>query len=145
MANNYTIKMTPKAADDLDSIYRYILEELFAASAATNILERIEKEIIRLREFPFSCNYVADGFLRNKGYRKLIVDNYIVFYLIDEKSIKLLSCESCTENKIMKICFNTPTNLGVLSMNISGYGFMVSIRQGDTRLDGHQNHSNKAC
>lgn len=43
MANNYTIKMTPKAADDLDNIYRYISEELFAASAATNILQRIEK------------------------------------------------------------------------------------------------------
>jgi toxin ParE1/3/4 len=49
MANNYTIKMTPKAADDLDNIYRYISEELFATSAATNILERIEKEIIVMR------------------------------------------------------------------------------------------------
>lgn len=37
---------------------------------------------MRLKEFPFSCNYVADEYLRNKGYRKLIVDNYIVFYLI---------------------------------------------------------------
>ena len=85
MANNYTIKMTPKAADDLDNIYRYISEELFAASAATNILQRIEKEITRLKEFPFSCNHVADEFLKNKGYRKLIVDNYIVFYLIEEE------------------------------------------------------------
>ena len=77
--------MTPKAADDLDNIYRYISEELFAASAASNILERIEKEILRLKEFPFSCNHVADEFLSNKGYRKLIVDNYIVFYLIEEE------------------------------------------------------------
>lgn len=85
MANNYTIKVTPKAADDLDNIYRYISEELFATSSATNILDRIEKEIMRLREFPFSCNYVADEYLRNKGYRKLIVDNYIVFYLAQEE------------------------------------------------------------
>ena len=70
MENNYTVKMTPKAADDLDNIYRYISEELFATSAATNILERIEKEIMRLKKFPFSCNYVADEYLRNKGYRK---------------------------------------------------------------------------
>lgn len=85
MANNYTIKMTPKAADDLDNIYRYISEELFATSSAINILDRIEKEIMRLREFPFSCNYVADEYLRNKGYRKLIVDNYIIFYLIEKE------------------------------------------------------------
>lgn len=76
--------MTPKAADDLDKIYRYISEELFATSSAINILDRIEKEIMRLREFPFSCNYLVDEYLRNKGYRKLIVDNYIVFYLINE-------------------------------------------------------------
>ena len=85
MENNYTVKMTPKAANDLDNIYRYISEELFATPAATNILERIEKEIMRLKEFPFSCNYVADGYLRNKAYRKLIVDNYIVFYLIEKE------------------------------------------------------------
>ena len=77
--------MTPKAADNLDNIYRYISEELFATSAATNILERIEKEIMRLSKLPFSCNYVADKYLRNKGYRKLIIDNYIVFYLPNEE------------------------------------------------------------
>ena len=85
MENNYTVKMIPKAAGDLHDIYRYISEELFATSAATNILERIEKEIMKLKKFPFSCNYVADEYLRNKGYRKLIVDNYIVFYLIVEE------------------------------------------------------------
>ncbi len=90
MANNYTIKMTPKAVEDLDIIYRYISEELFATSAATNILERIEKEIMRLREFPFSCNLVADEYLKNKGYRKLIVDNYIVFYLIEEEKDRVI-------------------------------------------------------
>lgn len=85
MANNYSLKMTPKAADDLDNIYRYISEELFATSSAANILERIEKEIMKLREFPFSCNYVADEYLSNKSYRKLIVDNYIAFYVINEE------------------------------------------------------------
>ena len=90
MANNYTIKITPKAADDLDNIYRYISEGLFAASAATNIRERMKKEILRLKEFPFSCNHVADEFLSNKGYRKLIVDNYIVFYLIEEEKDQVI-------------------------------------------------------
>lgn len=27
---------------------------------------------------------MADEFLKSKGYRKLIIDNYIVFYLVDE-------------------------------------------------------------
>ena len=90
MVNNYTIKMTPKAVDDLDNIYKYISEGLFAKFSATDILERIEKEIMRLRKFPFSCNYVADEYLRNKGYRKLIIDNYIVFYLIEEENKQVI-------------------------------------------------------
>ncbi|NLB42677.1 MAG: type II toxin-antitoxin system RelE/ParE family toxin [Clostridiales bacterium] len=90
MASNYTIKMTPKAADDLDNIYQYISEELFATSSAANILEKIEKGIMGLGQFPFSCNYVADEYLRNKGYRKLIIDNYVVFYLIEEENDKVI-------------------------------------------------------
>ncbi|HHX61621.1 MAG TPA: type II toxin-antitoxin system RelE/ParE family toxin [Epulopiscium sp.] len=90
MENNYSVKMTPKAVTDLDNIYGYISEELFAVSTAENILERLETGIMRLKEFPFSCNYVADEFLRNKGYRKLIIDNYIVFYLVDEGKKQLI-------------------------------------------------------
>ena len=82
--NKYSIKITPKARDDLDKIYNYISEELFAKRAAEDLLNRIETSIMRLREFPFSCGYVADEFLKGKGYRKLIIDNYVAFYITDE-------------------------------------------------------------
>jgi len=77
--SKYILKFTPKAADDLEEIYRYISERLFAEDSALHLLERIEKSIVRLKDFPFSCSLVADEFLQKKGYRKLIVDNYIVF------------------------------------------------------------------
>lgn len=78
--------MTPKAVTDLDNIYSYISEELFASDPAIHVLERIEEGIMNLKRFPFSCNYVGDEFLRSKGYRKLIIDNYIAFYLINEEN-----------------------------------------------------------
>lgn len=37
-----------------------------------------------VKEFPFSCSYVKDEALEKKGYRKVIVDNYIGLYIIDE-------------------------------------------------------------
>ena len=37
-----------------------------------------------LKDFPFSCSFVRDNLLKDKGYRKLIVDNYIVFHLVSE-------------------------------------------------------------
>lgn len=86
----YIIKMTPKAKEDLEQIYSYISEELFAEESAKTLLIRIENSIMQLQEFPFSCNYVADQFLRTKGYRKLIIDNYIVFYLVNEEEKQVI-------------------------------------------------------
>jgi len=37
-----------------------------------------------LEEFPFSCSLVGDEFLKKKGYRKMIVENYIGFYIVEE-------------------------------------------------------------
>ena len=81
----YSLKLTPRANKDLEEIYNYISKELHAEESATKILAKIETSIMTLKKFPLSCNYVADEFLRLKGYRKLIVDNYIAFYIVNEE------------------------------------------------------------
>ena len=80
----YRLKFTPKASEDLEQIYIYISQKMFAEIAANNLLEKIESSVMRLESFPYSCSYVSDDALKSKGYRKLIVDNYIVFYLVNE-------------------------------------------------------------
>ena len=82
--NNYSLKFTPKAGEDLEQIYNYISEKLFNVIAANNLLEKIENSIMNLKDFPYSCSLVSDELLKSKGYRKLIVENYIVFHLINE-------------------------------------------------------------
>lgn len=88
--NRYTLKITPAAANDLDKIYSYISNELYNETAAENLMDKIEESFMRLKEFPFSCNFVSDDFLKNKGYRKLIVDNYIGFYIVDEEKQQVI-------------------------------------------------------
>ena len=88
--NNYSIKITPKADEDLEKIYSYISRELFSKQAVESLLDKIEEKIMRLREFPFLCNYVDDEFLGNQRYRKLIIDNYIVFYLADTQKEQVI-------------------------------------------------------
>lgn len=82
--DKFRIKITTKAYDDLDEIYSYIAGELYNEDAAENLMNKIESSIMRLRDFPFSCSFVEDNVLRSKGYRKLIVENYIAFYIINE-------------------------------------------------------------
>ncbi len=91
MANsNYGLKFTPLAEGDLDEIYGYISTRLFAEMAAVNLMDKIENAIKRLARFPFSCSLVSDKSLKNRGYRKLIVDNYVVFYLVNEAEQKVI-------------------------------------------------------
>ena len=53
MSNNYySLKLPPKASEDLDKIYSYISQELYAEIAAKNLLEKIETSIMRLQDFP---------------------------------------------------------------------------------------------
>lgn len=84
MQNSYKLKFAPIAEDDLDGIYRYISEHLIAPKAATDLMDDIETSIMQLKDFPYSGSPIADDILRGRGYRKLIVKNYIVFHLIDE-------------------------------------------------------------
>ena len=80
----YGIRITPRAYNDLDDIYSYLAGESMNEEAGIHLMDRIETSILRLKDFPMSGSYVNDDILKNRGYRKLLVDNYIVFYLVDE-------------------------------------------------------------
>jgi addiction module RelE/StbE family toxin len=88
--NKYKLKFTPKAYEDLDQIYSYITGSLMAEIAADNLLGKIEFSITRLESFPCSGSYILDDSLKSKGYRKLIVGNYIVFYLVNEQEKQVI-------------------------------------------------------
>ena len=65
--NNYSVHFTNIAMNDLDDIYRYISEELFAESVATELLNRIENSIMQLKELPNLGTRLTDEYLRLKG------------------------------------------------------------------------------
>ena len=88
--SNYTLKFTPKAEEDLDEIYDYMATKLFAETAAESLMDKIENAFMRLEEYPFSCSFVFDGPLKSRGYRKLIVDNYIAFYLVNKSEKQVI-------------------------------------------------------
>ncbi|HQE65678.1 MAG TPA: type II toxin-antitoxin system RelE/ParE family toxin [Bacillota bacterium] len=82
--SSFHVKFTAAAYDDSEQIYSYISKKLLAETAADNLLEKIESSIMRLKKFPYSGSLVSDEPLRKRGYRKLIIDNYIVIYLVNE-------------------------------------------------------------
>jgi addiction module RelE/StbE family toxin len=82
----YKLQIMPRAAVDLDNIYEYISKELSAPMAAHNLMQKVEDAFLLLRDFPEMCPLCEDEILQQKGYRKLVVNNYIALYTVDNSA-----------------------------------------------------------
>ncbi|MBI3195513.1 MAG: type II toxin-antitoxin system RelE/ParE family toxin [Ignavibacteriae bacterium] len=81
----YQVRLLPVAETDLTEIVEYILEE--NPRAAIRLLERIEKNIGFLARHPLLGKIPEDEELAQIGYRFLVVENYLVFYTIEERTV----------------------------------------------------------
>lgn len=84
--DKYKVKINPRAILELDSIYRYIANEKLAPENAKGHTNRIKNAILSLDTFPQSHQERMEGRYARKGYRQLLIDNYIVIFRIDENN-----------------------------------------------------------
>lgn len=82
--NNYEIILTDTAKEELEGIYDYISKNLFEVSAANRLMEKIEQSFLMLEQNPYSCAEIHVK-PHNEVYRKLVVDNYIALYEVEEE------------------------------------------------------------
>ena len=80
----YKVKINPRAIRELESIYEYIANEKLAPENAKGQADRIKKAILSLDTFPQSHQERNAGRYAGKGYRQLLIDNYIAIFRIDE-------------------------------------------------------------
>ncbi len=80
----YQINITEAAEKDLGDIINYIFAII---PAAFKVATRIEKNILKLENFPLIGIVPRIRHLALKGYRILIVDDYLIFYVISSKEI----------------------------------------------------------
>ena len=80
----YDLEFLPVAQKDMVDIVMYISKVLCNPIAANRLAEKFIDEAEKLRDFPYS--FPAHYPIRplEREYRKLIVDNYIMFYWVDE-------------------------------------------------------------
>lgn len=92
MASKYSYKFTEKAERDLDSTLSHIKFDLKNPSAAAAFGKKVFDAVDNIREFPLSGMIVENDFLSNKDVRRVIVDNYVMYYTAndDEKTIYII-------------------------------------------------------
>lgn len=79
----YKIIRTEKADEQLRQIIFYIANDSGSIEIALNYLEKIEKAIKRLEDFPLSDSVPRYSILRKQGYRVLIVEKHLIFYKVN--------------------------------------------------------------
>jgi toxin ParE1/3/4 len=83
----YEIRYLKTAECDLYGIFDYISQD--NPEAAADLLEKIDNSISLLSDNPYFGVTPRDSRLRNKGYRMLIIQNYLVFYVVKEKTVQI--------------------------------------------------------
>ena len=84
--STYDIQITESAEKDLHEIGSYISKELLEPTTAKKMISKIAKGINSLEDMPLRNAVVADEKLAYKGIRKIMVDNYIIFYIVTEEN-----------------------------------------------------------
>lgn len=80
-----TIRLLPVAEEDLDEIISYIAVDNLRAAEA--LATRIEKSLLHLSVHPYLGRIPNEEELANAGYRYLIVENYLIFYIVEDREI----------------------------------------------------------
>lgn len=82
----YAYRLTPSAVQDLREVADYIANQLCAPESAIRLLDEIQDAIQAACAYPLSLPAINDALLRRKGYRKIIVKNYIAFVIPDSQN-----------------------------------------------------------
>lgn len=86
----YKIEILPVAKNDMICIKDYISVNLQSPKAALNIIRKIRAQINDLRDNPYMYRRYEDGPYRENGLRFFPVDNYMVYYNVDEQTQTVL-------------------------------------------------------
>lgn len=87
--NKYKLEFSKEAKKDLIDIVTYIKYNLQEPSIAKKLHNKIKDAIYMLCENPKSHPLIDDKHLKELTIRKLIIDNYIVFYQIADIDKKI--------------------------------------------------------
>ena len=83
----YKIRIFPTAKQDLEEVIGYL--NTLSPDAASKYYDLLVEEIASLSKMPERCPKPKDLALAVKGYRYLIVKNYLVFYVIIGDTVQI--------------------------------------------------------
>ena len=75
--NEYEVRVTRQALEQIKEIVHYISNDLMAPDAAHNLLDKMKAEITKLSSFPKKHNLIDEEPWRTEGVRKVVIPSII--------------------------------------------------------------------
>jgi plasmid stabilization system protein ParE len=82
----YNVETSQRADEDLERIIEYISMKLHAPKAASDFADSVYRCYEHLENNPYIYEACRDQWLKQEGYRRAVVKNYIVVYKIHEEN-----------------------------------------------------------
>ena len=82
----YSVKLTPHAIVQIQETIAYISKVLLVPETARAWSDYLQKEIAGLSTMPERFSAVDEEPWRSRGYRKMPVKNFIVYYYADDET-----------------------------------------------------------
>ena len=87
MANKCTLRYLPVAVDDLIPIFDWIADD--SPSNASAFSDKLDQRIGNLETHPLLGRIPRDDKLQSSGYRVLVIESYLVFYIVRGKTVEI--------------------------------------------------------
>ena len=87
MPGKYTLRYLPVADADLVEIFDFIAQD--SPNRALSYLEKLNKRIGLLEQHPELGRVPRHPKLREHGYRVMIIESYLVFYIIRGHTVEI--------------------------------------------------------
>ena len=84
--NEYEVRVTRQALEQMKEIVHYISNDLMAPDAADNLLDKMKAEITKLSSFPKKHALIDEEPWRAEGVRKIVVKNFLIYYWVDDEN-----------------------------------------------------------
>ena len=85
--DSYNVKIYPTAKQDLRDVIGYL--NTLSPEIALAYYDELTEKIAGLSSLPLRCAPARDPALAARGYRCLFVKNYIVFFVVVEKTVQI--------------------------------------------------------
>jgi plasmid stabilization system protein ParE len=87
----YSFNITDSFCEDFDNVIEYISNELYSPAAANRMAVKVDNLLGLIEENPFMFPLHHRELLASKGFRFVVVGNYLILYRIiaEEKAIMI--------------------------------------------------------